>query len=210
MGTKIIPIAALAQEFCLTNQGKNNILIDAHRILCDFSPAKLAKEPIQLTTAKKGDLVFVHYTGKFDSGEVFDTSADGTPLHFILGEGDIIEGFDKAVTGMAIGEKKTVKIAPEQGYGEYSEDRVISTDRKNFGEDFTPEVDQQLALQMENGERAIATIVDFDDDTVTLDMNHPLAGENLHFELELVDIKDASEMPQSCGSGCSSCSGCGH
>ncbi|HNW12004.1 MAG TPA: peptidylprolyl isomerase, partial [Candidatus Rifleibacterium sp.] len=70
---------------------------------------------------------------------------------------------------------------------------------------------QQLALQLENGERAIATIVDFNDESVTLDMNHPLAGENLHFDLELVDIKDASEMPQSsCGSGCSSCSGCGH
>ncbi len=163
-----------------------------------------------MTTAKKGDLVFVHYTGKFDSGEVFDSSTDGSPLYFILGEGDIIEGFDKAVIGMAIGEKKTVKISPAQGYGEYSEERVISTDRKNFGEGFEPEVDQQLALQLENGERAIATIVDFDDNSVTLDMNHPLAGENLNFDLELVDIKDASEMPSSCGSSCSSCSGCGH
>lgn len=164
-----------------------------------------------MTTAKKGDLVFVHYTGKFDSGEVFDSSTDSTPLHFIVGEGDIIEGFDKAIVGMAIGEKKKVTIAPEQGYGEYAEDRVISTERKNFGDDFEPEVDQQLSLQMENGERAIATIVDFDDNSVTLDMNHPLAGENLHFELELMDIKDASEMPESsCDSGgCSSCSGCG-
>ncbi len=164
-----------------------------------------------MTTAKKGDWVFVHYTGKFDSGEVFDSSSDGSPLDFIVGQGDIIEGFDKAILGMKIGEKKSVKIAPAQGYGEYSEDRVISTDRKNFGDDFEPEIDQQLALQMENGERAIATIVDFDDNTVTLDMNHPLAGENLNFDLELVDIKDASEMPvSSCGGGCSSCSGCGH
>ena len=164
-----------------------------------------------MTTAKKGDLVYVHYTGKFDSGEVFDSSSDGSPLYFIVGEGDIIEGFDKAVLGMAIGEKKSIKISPAEGYGEYSEERVISTDRKNFGDDFEPEVDQQLALQMENGERAIATIVDFDDENVTLDMNHPLAGENLNFELELVDIKDASDMPESsCGGGCSSCSGCGH
>lgn len=167
-----------------------------------------------MTTVKTGDLVFVHYTGKFDSGEVFDSSTGDSPLYFIVGEGNIIEGFEKAVVGMAVGDKKTIDITPEQGYGEYLEEKVISTDRKNFGDDFEPEIDLQLALQLENGERALATIVEFDDDSVTLDMNHPLAGENLHFDLELVDIKDASEMPSSCESSCSSCSscsgGCGH
>ncbi|NCB37604.1 MAG: peptidylprolyl isomerase [Erysipelotrichia bacterium] len=167
-----------------------------------------------MTTVKTGDLVFVHYTGKFDSGEVFDSSTGDSPLYFIVGEGNIIEGFEKAVVGMAVGDKKTIDLTPEQGYGEYLEEKVISTDRKNFGDDFEPEIDLQLALQLENGERALATIVEFDDDSVTLDMNHPLAGENLHFDLELVDIKDASEMPSSCESSCSSCSscsgGCGH
>ena len=162
-----------------------------------------------MTTVKKGDLVFIHYTGKFDTGEVFDTSADGSPLYFIVGDGDIIEGFETAVIGMNVGDKKTIVLAPEQGYGEYSEERVITTQLENFGEEFQPEVDQQIALQMENGERVIATIVKFDNESVTLDMNHPLAGKTLHFDLELMDIKDASEMP-SCGSGCSSCSGCGH
>lgn len=163
-----------------------------------------------MTVAKTGDLVFIHYTGKFDSGEIFDSSTDGSPLYFVVGEGDIIEGFEKAVIGMAVGDKKTINLTPAEGYGEYSEDRIISSDRSNFGEDFEPEIDQQLALQMENGERTIATILDFDDESVTLDMNHPLAGENLNFDLELVDIKDASEKPSSCESSCSSCSGCGH
>ena len=107
-----------------------------------------------MTTAKKGDLVYVHYTGKFDSGEVFDTSADGSPLYFIVGEGDIIEGFEKAVVGMKVGDKKTIHLTPAQGYGEYSEDRVISTDRKNFGDDFEPEmpidfgIDELMCLQI--------------------------------------------------------------
>ncbi|MBU1106356.1 MAG: peptidylprolyl isomerase [Candidatus Riflebacteria bacterium] len=164
-----------------------------------------------MTVAKKGDLVFIHYTGKFDTGEVFDTSADGSPLDFIVGEGDIIEGFETAVIGMSVGEKKDIVLLPAQGYGEYSDERVITTPLENFGDEFKPEVDQQIALQMENGERVIATIVKFDTKSVTLDMNHPLAGKTLHFNLELTDIKDASEIPESsCGSCCSSCSSCGH
>lgn len=162
-----------------------------------------------MTAVKKGDLVFVHYTGKFETGEVFDSSTDGTPLNFIVGEGDIIEGFETAVVGMSVGDKKTIVLTPAQGYGDYDDDRVITTPRVNFGDEFEPIVDQQIALQMENGERAIATIVKFDDDAVTLNMNHPLAGKTLHFDLELIDIKDAAEMP-SCGSSCASCSGCGH
>ncbi len=163
-----------------------------------------------MATAKSGDLVFVHYTGKFDSGEVFDSSENRDPLCFILGHGEIIQGFDTAIMGMRIGEKKLIVIAPEEAYGEYSEDQIITTKRSSFGDDFEPEIDLQLALQLENGERTMATIRDFNNETVTLDMNHPLAGKVLHFELELMDIKDASEMP-SCSSGCcSSCSGCGH
>lgn len=163
-----------------------------------------------MSSAKNGDLVFVHYTGKFDSGEVFDSSADGNPLYFVIGEGNIIEGFEKAIVGMNIGDKKTIDLTPEEGYGDYSDEKIITVTRSNFGDEFEPEVDLQLALQMENGERAIATITEFDEENVTLDLNHPLAGQALHFELELVDIKDASEMPSSCGSSCSSCSGCGH
>ncbi len=163
-----------------------------------------------MASAKQGDLVFVHYTGKFESGEVFDTSTDSEPLYFIIGEGNIIEGFEKAIVGMNIGDKKDIQLTPAEAYGDYSEEKVLTVNRENFGEGFEPEIDLQLALQMENGERAIATIKGFDNENVTLDLNHPLAGKALKFELELVDIKDASEMPSSCGSSCSSCSGCEH
>jgi len=163
-----------------------------------------------MSSAKNGDLVFVHYTGKFDSGEVFDSSVDAEPLYFVIGEGNVIEGFEKAIVGMNIGDKKTVNLSPAEGYGDYSEEKIITVNRSNFGDEFEPEIDLQLALQMEDGERAIATVTEFDEENVTLDLNHPLAGKTLHFELELIDIKDASEMPSSCGSSCSSCSGCGH
>lgn len=162
-----------------------------------------------MTTAQKGDLVLVHYTGKFENGEVFDSSREDAPLPFVLGEGQIIPGFETAVEGMKIGEKKDLVITPEDAYGTYSNDKIIKTDIKNFGEDFSPEKDIQLALQMENGEQALATVKDFDKETVTLDLNHPLAGKTLNFAIELMEIKDASEM-SSCGSSCSSCSGCGH
>ena len=162
-----------------------------------------------MTAVKNGDLVLIHYTGKFDTGEVFDSSVDSTPLNFVVGQGHIIPGFEKAVIGMEKGEKKTISLTPADAYGEYSKEKVIITERKNFGEDFEPEKDLQIALQLENGERAIATITNFDEEKVTLDLNHPLAGKNLNFDLELVDIKDAAEAP-TCGSGgCSGCTGCG-
>lgn len=164
-----------------------------------------------MTIAKNGDWVFVHYVGKFESGEEFDSSRRGGPIDFILGAGELIEGFDKNVEGMKIGDKKDIVVTPAEGYGEYDDEQVMTVEREMFGEDFEPEIDEQLALQMENGQRMLATITDFDDNEVTLDMNHPMAGKTLYFELELMDVKDASEKPASfgCGSSCSSCSGCG-
>ncbi|MGM0598353.1 MAG: FKBP-type peptidyl-prolyl cis-trans isomerase [Candidatus Rifleibacteriota bacterium] len=162
-----------------------------------------------MTTAKSGDLVFVHYTGKFETGEVFDSSKDRDPLCFVLGRGDIIEGFDTAIQGMEVGDTKTITLTPDMAYGDYAEDRIVKTDRENFGGEFEPEVDLQLALQLENGERTLATIKAFDEKTVTLDLNHPLAGKTLKFDLELMNVKDASEVP-TCGTGgCDSCSSCG-
>lgn len=162
-----------------------------------------------MANAKKGDLVFVHYTGKFDSGDIFDSSVNADPIYFVLGEGNLIAGFETAISGMEVGDKKSISLAPEDGYGEYSEDKIIKTNRENFGEGFEPQKDLQLALQLEGGHQTLATVTDFDDTTVTLDLNHPLAGKTLHFDLELVDIKDASQLPACSSEGCSSCSGCG-
>lgn len=160
-----------------------------------------------MTCAKKGDYVLVHYTGKFDDGEEFDSSQGCEPLGFILGAGEVIEGFQSAVDGMKIGEKKTVKIAPEQAYGEYEKDKLISSNRENFGDDFKPQKNMQIVIELESGQQVMATVTKFDKKSVTLDLNHPLAGKALNFELELIDIKDPRDIPL-CDSSCSSCSSC--
>lgn len=164
-----------------------------------------------MANVKNGDWVFVHYTGKFEDGKVFDSSLKGSPLDFVVGEGGLIEGFEKGVMGMAIGEKKTITLTPEEGYGPYNEAEVFEVPIENFGEKPELEKGMQIVVTPQEGHDFLATIAEVNEKTVKLDTNHPLAGKNLTFELELVDIKDASERPQhSCGGGCSCCCGdCG-
>ena len=162
-----------------------------------------------MTNVKNGDWVFVHYTGRFEDGKVFDSSLDGSPLDFVVGEGGLIAGFEKGVLGMAIGDKKTIKLTPEEGYGEYNENAVYDVPVENFGE--KPELvkGMQIVGTLQDGQDFLATIADFDDKIVKLDTNHPLAGKNLTFELELIDIKDASERPvHTCSGHCGHCGGC--
>ena len=161
-----------------------------------------------MTTAKKGDWVFVHYTGTLDNGEQFDSSRGGDPLDFILGSGDLIEGFDKAIDGMAIGDKKQIHLTPAEAYGEYDKEKIMVVEREMFGGDDV-EPDMQIGLHMEDGSRVLATITKVTDKEVTIDTNHPMAGKALNFDLELVDIKDAADMPvHSCSGSCHSCHGC--
>ena len=120
-----------------------------------------------MTVAKKGDWVFVHYVGKFDSGETFDSSRSGAPLDFILGEGDLIEGFDKNVEGMKIGEKKNIVLEPAEAYGNYDEEQVMTVERTMFGEDFEPKQKCSLLFKWKTNQRALATVTSFDDKNVT-------------------------------------------
>lgn len=141
-----------------------------------------------MALAKNGDTVKVHYTGRFQDGTVFDTSADGEPLEFTLGERQVISGFERAVVGMQTGESKTVKIPPNQGYGARQTDLVFEVGRENLPDEFDPEVGQHLELEQPDGQRVMLTITGVSASTVTLDANHPLAGKELTFNLELVDI----------------------
>jgi peptidylprolyl isomerase len=141
-----------------------------------------------MSTAKNGDTVKVHYTGKFDDGEVFDTSRGSDPLAFTVGAGQVIPGFDQALVGMQVGETKEVVIPPDQGYGERVEELVqtIKRDQFNLG-DVEPEIG--MALEMNTPQGSVPLVItDLSETTVTLDANHPLAGENLHFALTLVEI----------------------
>lgn len=145
---------------------------------------------IILSKVKDGDTVKVHYTGKLEDGSVFDTSRErNEPLEFTLGQGQLIPGFEKAVTGMEIGDSTTVEIDSEDAYGERREDLEIEVPKAELPESVEPEVGMQLQMQQqENGQAIPVQIVKVEEENVTLDANHPLAGKDLIFDIELVEI----------------------
>lgn len=142
-----------------------------------------------MTQAKPGNLVSIHYTGKLDDGTVFDSSRGRDPLEFSLGSGQVIPGFEAAVMGMNLGESKTQVIAAEQAYGPYREEMVMVVDRNQIPSEIPLDVGIQLQLQGPEGQMVPVLVTDLSDADVTLDANHPLAGENLTFDIELVEIR---------------------
>jgi len=141
-----------------------------------------------MARAKYGDTVKVHYTGRLDDGTVFDTSANGDPLQFTIGSGQIIPGFEQAVVGMNPGESKTVKIPAEDAYGQRREDLIIEVEKSQLPEGLKPEVGLQLQSRQPDGRIVVLTIADMTESHVTLDANHPLAGKDLTFDIQLVEI----------------------
>lgn len=143
--------------------------------------------------AKEGDTVQVHYTGKLKDGTVFDTSQDREPLRFTIGEQRVIPGFEQAVVGMEPGDTKTEELSPEDAYGQHRKDMVMELDRDQLPDNLEPKVGQQLQLRMQNGQEVPVVITELSDESVTIDANHPLAGKDLVFEIELIDIGENSE-----------------
>jgi peptidylprolyl isomerase len=141
-----------------------------------------------LSKAKDGDTVKVHYTGTLKNGEVFDTSEEKEPLEFTLGEGQLIPGFEKAVVGMDVGDSTKVDIPTDEAYGEAREDLVINVPKDQLPEGVTPEVGMQLQVNQPNGQPVPVRITKVGDTDLTLDANHPLAGEDLTFDIELVEV----------------------
>jgi len=140
---------------------------------------------------KEGDLVKVHYTGKLVNGEQFDSSVGrGEPLEFTVGAGQMIKGFDAAMPGMAIGEKKTINIAPEDGYGARSEEAIIEFPKENVPADMVLEPGMPLTLSNQAGQPVQVIVVEVKDDIIILDANHFLAGQELIFDIELVEIAE--------------------
>lgn len=141
-----------------------------------------------MSTVKKGDSVKVHYTGKFDDGQVFDTSDGGQPLAFQVGGGQVIPGFDAALVGMQVGETKQIIIQPDQAYGQRVEELIQTINRDQFRlEGVEPELGMAIEMQTPQGSIPLV-ITEMTETTITLDANHPLAGEELHFDLTLVEI----------------------
>jgi FKBP-type peptidyl-prolyl cis-trans isomerase 2 len=142
-----------------------------------------------MTQAKPGDQVSIHYTGKLEDGTVFDSSRDRDPLEFSLGSGQVISGFEAAVLGMALGESKTEVIPAENAYGPYRDEMVMVVDRQQIPADIPLDLGLQLQLQGPDGQLVPVLVTDMSEQEITLDANHPLAGETLIFDIELVSIQ---------------------
>jgi len=138
--------------------------------------------------AKKGDKVKVHYTGRLLDGTEFDSSAGRSPLEFTVGAGQMIRGFDTGVEGMAIGEKKTLQIPSHEAYGERSEEAMIEFPKSNVPDDMKLSPGMQLTLRDQQGNPVPVTVAELKDDVIILDANHFLAGKDLVFDIELVEI----------------------
>jgi peptidylprolyl isomerase len=139
-------------------------------------------------TVKEGDTVAVHFTGKLADGSIVDTSKNREPVHFKVGDRRVIPGLDKAVAGMSPGEKKTATVPAEDAYGTYRPDLVVQFTRDRIPPEIPADVGQEVRLKTKEGHTLPAVIVECTDDAVKFDANHPLAGRDLTYEIELVDV----------------------
>ncbi|MFC1516790.1 peptidylprolyl isomerase [Thermodesulfobacteriota bacterium] len=152
---------------------------------------------------ENGLFVSVDYTGTLENGNMFDTSHGNRPLEVKVGAGQLVAGFENELMGMSLNEKKTFTLAPEAAYGQRDEGLTQSFPRSDIPPELNPQVGMTVGLHTPEGQQVPAQIVHLDDEKVTLDMNHPLAGESLTFEIEVVGISDApTQLPSGCGCGC--------
>ncbi len=161
-----------------------NLMCDAFRHKPQFSRPVGEIMPEQ---AQKGDTVRVHYTGRLADGQVFDSSEDGDPLEFKIGAGEVIKGFEDGVKGMSVGEKKRVEIESGEAYGERIDGLVQTVSREGLNLDTEPRVGMNLVMQLPDGNQIPVAVTEVTEDSITLDANHPLAGEKLIFDIELVE-----------------------
>jgi len=141
-----------------------------------------------MAQVKDGDTVSVHYTGKLEDGSVFDTSENRDPLTFTVGQRMVIPGFEEAVLGMSPGDSINTKIPADEAYGHHEKDRVIEVERTALPQDFKPETGMRYDLSTDTGQVISVLVVEQTDENVTFDANHPLAGQDLYFDISLVEI----------------------
>ena len=146
-----------------------------------------------MSQAKSGDTVKIHYTGTLDDGTEFDSSVGREPLEFALGSGQVIAGFDKAVDGMTVGDSKTVTIPADEAYGDHHEKLVQQVPKTSLPEEMKPEVGMQLQSQSPDGQEMNLVIAAVEEESITVDANHPLAGQALTFAIELVEVSAAAD-----------------
>jgi peptidylprolyl isomerase len=143
---------------------------------------------VHVAHPQSGDTVKIHYTGRLEDGRVFDSSKERNPVELKMGEGQLLPGFEEALTQMEPGDERTITIPAERAYGPHRPELMLSVDRSELPDHITPEVGQHLQIPQDDGRVAVVRITQVSDELVTLDVNHPLAGQNLTFELELVEV----------------------
>ncbi len=142
-----------------------------------------------MSQVKENDTVKVHYTGKLADGQVFDSSEGKEPIEFTLGQGQLIPGFEKGLIDMKINEKKTINIPKDEAYGEPREELVQEVEKSQLPEEIKPEVGMGLVSKTPDGREMNLVVAEVKDETIVVDGNHPLAGKDLIFDLEVVEIK---------------------
>ena len=145
-----------------------------------------------MSQVKANNTVKVHYTGKLADGQVFDTSEGKEPIEFVLGQGRLIPGFEEGLIDMKVNEKKTISIAKEEAYGEVNEQLIQEIDKANLPQDMEPKVGMGLVSKSPEGQEMNLMIIEVKDESVVIDGNHPLAGRDLVFDLEVVEIKETA------------------
>jgi peptidylprolyl isomerase len=141
-----------------------------------------------MASATRGDTVRIHYTGRLDDGKVFDSSVGRQPLEFKLGSGQVIGGFDSAITGMEAGQEKAVTIPAADAYGPHREELLLRVPRSDLPDGFDPQVGRQIQVSTPDGQTIQATVARADEEGLLLDVNHPLAGRDLTFDIQLVSV----------------------
>ena len=159
---------------------------------------------------ESGHFVKVDYTGKMENGDVFHSTVGGQPVEVQVGAGSIIKGFEDALVGMEENEKKSFSLPPEQGFGPRDERLVHDYQRSELPENVQPKVGDVIGLQTPDGGQVPARVTHVDDEKISVDLNHPLAGQTLNFDVEVLEINETSTQttcePSSCGTCCPTCS----
>ena len=141
-----------------------------------------------MSKTKAGDTVKVHYQGTLEDGTVFDTTTDKEPFEFTIGKGEVISGFDKAVEGMSVGEKQSIALKPAEAFGEYHKELILEVPRSQLPAEIDPQVGMALQAKDPEGNVTRMNVIKVSDESITLDSNHPMAGKNVNFDIELIAI----------------------
>ncbi len=141
-----------------------------------------------MVTAEKGNKVKVHYKGTLDDGSIFDTTEGQEPFEFTIGEGEVLPDFENAIIGLQPGDKVKIRIPSEDAYGVYREDLCFPVSKDYFPEGIEPKIGEFFSLQLKNGNTIVVKVKEISNSTVILDANHPLAGKDLNFEIEVVEV----------------------